>query len=279
TVSIQEKLSLAKLGGFANPQPPPMYKFKLPFYMAGSLEFRGNTKLEGVPPGTSGPSQAKLQDTKHGGNRAETTGASFTFTLGVPILVTENIFLEAFAKDGSGTYRGSGSAKAPNQLGPVDFGDLVLKPGSSTNAGEEITKLVFGPPCDYAAALRRAQDILKSDPQNEWITRNYSVLEESANREADVKKAIEQAKTLLANKDIDKAVTVLEGAYGYAPDCWQKDLKALLEQATTADKRIQELTRQAAQLVNGCKFDEALKVARDVEQISPQHPWVIEEKP
>jgi len=150
-------------------------------------------------------------------NRNETVGASFSFTLGVPIMVNESIFIEAIAKDGSLTYRGSASAKAPGQLSPVDFGEILLKPGSSTNSGEEITKLIFGPPCDYAAALRRAKAILQADPQDEWLTRNYAVLEESANREVDVKKAIAEAQSLLANKDVDKAVTTLEGLTGLRP--------------------------------------------------------------
>jgi len=53
----------------------------------------------------------------------------------------------------------------------------------------------------------------------------------------------------------------------------------MLEQATTADKRIQELSRQAEQFAAQCKFTEAMGPVAEIERISPQHPWLLEEKP
>jgi len=76
----------------------------------------------------------------------------------------------------------------------VDFGEINLLPGSSVNSGEEITRLVFGPPCDYTAALNRAKEILRIDPADEWLTRNYSTLEQSAQREPDAKRALAKQK-------------------------------------------------------------------------------------
>jgi len=63
----------------------------------------------------AGPSRAKLQDTKHAINFHEAIG-NFSFSLSVPIRIGDSVFLEAIAKEGTLTYRGSASGSVTTGL-------------------------------------------------------------------------------------------------------------------------------------------------------------------
>ena len=155
TSTVQQHLTVRDLGGWQEkPPPPPLYKFKLPIYLPGSLRVNGRTRIEGVPKNHSAPGFVNIVDAAHEVNNETISNTAFDFTFPVAVFLTENIALRISAKDSDITYQGFISTKAPNGDNSLDVGEVVLNRtsgGSAQNTEGEVPESVTGsgePPVD-----------------------------------------------------------------------------------------------------------------------------------
>ena len=132
--TAEQKLSLRQLGSWQNPTPPPTYHFVLPFYLPGTLPLTGSTRAVGVPQGQSPPSMAALQDQRLGIRHNAVMNSPFEFTLTMPMHVGEALTFDASGGTPAQLYTGRGSARVPEQPGPANFGEIILRLVSSASA-------------------------------------------------------------------------------------------------------------------------------------------------
>ena len=133
--------------------------------------------------------------------------------------------------------------------------------------------------CEYEKALVAVNGLQAVAPGHAWLAQSLSDLREKAAAQKETRDHLRTARDALLAKKLDGMLDSMEAARKVAPACMAEQIQTMLDDVNRRLESFKDATSRASDLANGCDLESAFRAAQEASEISPDHPWVLENFP